>query len=108
MVKSRSFSSLVSSGIDPTLNENEHVLFATHFGKLRCRRMQNESKKSWGRGVIARYRKYLLVTEATPIITLGEGSTPLVFAPRLSERIDCQVFIKCEGLNPTGSFKDRG
>ena len=70
--------------------------------------MQNESKKSWGRGVIARYRKYLLVTEATPIITLGEGSTPLVFAPRLSDRIDCRVLIKCEGLNPTGSFKDRG
>src|SRR5438270_8276439 len=108
MVKSRSFSSLVSSGIDPTSNENEHVLFATHFAKLRCRRMQNESKKSWGRGVISRYRTHLPVSEATPIITLGEGSTPLVFAPRLSERIDCRVLIKCEGLNPTGSFKDRG
>jgi len=70
--------------------------------------MQNELKKSWGRGVIARYRNYLPVSEATPIITLGEGSTPLVFAPRLSERIDCRVLIKCEGLNPTGSFKDRG
>jgi threonine synthase len=70
--------------------------------------MQNESKKSSGGGVISRYRTYLPVSEATPIVTLGEGSTPLVFAPRLSERIDCQVFIKCEGLNPTGSFKDRG
>jgi threonine synthase len=50
----------------------------------------------------------LPVSEATPIVTLGEGSTPLVFAPRLSERIDCRVLIKCEGLNPTGSFKDRG
>jgi threonine synthase len=70
--------------------------------------MQNESKKSRGGGVISRYRTYLPVSEATPIVTLGEGSTPLVFAPRLSERIDCQVFIKCEGLNPTGSFKDRG
>jgi len=79
-----------------------------HFGKLRCRRMQNESKKSWGRGVIDRYRTHLPVSEATPIVTLGEGSTPLVFAPRLSERIDCRVLIKCEGLNPTGSFKDRG
>src|SRR5438128_2960001 len=108
MVKSRSFPSLVSSGIDPTLNENEHVLFATHFGKLRCRRMQNESKKSWGRGVIDRYRTHLPVSEATAIVTLGEGSTPLVFAPRLSERIGCRVLIKCEGLNPTGSFKDRG
>src|SRR6266480_941265 len=108
MVKSRSFSSVVNSGIDPTLNENEHVLFATHFGKLRCRPMQNESKKSGGGGVISRYRTYLPVSEATPIVTLGEGSTPLVFAPRLSERINCRVLIKCEGLNPTGSFKDRG
>ena len=70
--------------------------------------MQNESKKSWGRGVIDRYRTHLPVSEATPIVTLGEGSTPLVFAPRLGERIDCRVLIKCEGLNPTGSFKDRG
>jgi len=70
--------------------------------------MQNESKKSGGGGVISRYRIYLPVSETTPIVTLGEGSTPLVFAPRLSERIDCRVFIKCEGLNPTGSFKDRG
>jgi threonine synthase len=70
--------------------------------------MQNESKKWWGRGVIGRYRSHLPVSEATPIVTLGEGSTPLVFAPRLSERIECRVFIKCEGLNPTGSFKDRG
>src|SRR5213082_3411033 len=79
-----------------------------HFGKLRCRRMQNESKKSWGRGVIDRYRTYLPVSEATPIVSLGEGSTPLVFVPRLSERIDCRVLIKYEGLNPTCSFKDRG
>jgi threonine synthase len=70
--------------------------------------MQNESKKSRGGGVISRYRSYLPVSETTPIVTLGEGSTPLVFAPRLSERIDCRVLIKCEGLNPTGSFKDRG
>src|SRR5256886_9920607 len=70
--------------------------------------MQNESKKSRGGGVISRYRSYLPVNETTPIVTLGEGSTPLVFAPRLSERIDCRVLIKCEGLNPTGSFKDRG
>src|SRR5437016_1519828 len=78
--------------------------------------MQNELKKSGsvdaavsaGRGVIARYREYLPVSEATPEITLGEGSTPLVFTPRLSDRIGGRVFIKCEGLNPTGSFKDRG
>ena len=87
--------------------------------------MQNESKKacaveaailcdgdagamSAASGVIARYRDRLPVGEGTPIITLGEGSTPLVFAPRLSVRIGARVFIKCEGLNPTGSFKDRG
>src|SRR5438128_6997976 len=70
--------------------------------------MQNESKKSWGRGVIYRYRTYLPVSEATPIVTLGEGSTPLVFVPRLSDRIGCRVLVKCEGVNPTGSFKDRG
>src|SRR5690242_11177787 len=76
--------------------------------------MQNESKKdaeaavSAERGVISRYRNYLPVGEGSAIVTLGEGSTPLVFAPRLSERIGGRVFIKCEGLNPTGSFKDRG
>src|SRR5947207_5004765 len=79
-----------------------------HFGKLRCRRMQNESKKSRGRGVIARYREYLPVGQATPVVTLGEGSTPLIETPKLSERIGARVFVKYEGLNPTGSFKDRG
>jgi len=61
-------------------------------------------------GVIARYRKYLPVTEASPVVSLNEGSTPLIHSPRLSELVgkDCQVFVKYEGLNPTGSFKDRG
>lgn len=63
-----------------------------------------------GRGVIKRYREFLPVTESTRIVSLGEGNTPLVFSPRLSEMIgrDCEVFLKCEGQNPTGSFKDRG
>lgn len=62
------------------------------------------------RGVIAHYREYLPVTDATPIVSLGEGETPLVFSPKLSAIIgrDCRVYIKCEGLNPTCSFKDRG
>jgi threonine synthase len=62
------------------------------------------------RGVIDRYREYLPVSDLTPVVTLGEGSTPLIFSPRLSERVgrDCEVFVKYEGLNPTGSFKDRG
>jgi len=59
-------------------------------------------------GVIERYREYLPVTESTPIVSLGEGTTPLLFCPRLSEHVGRAVFIKNEGINPTGSFKDRG
>jgi threonine synthase len=59
-------------------------------------------------GVIERYRDYLPVTESTPIVSLGEGTTPLAFCPRLSERVGRAVFVKNEGANPTGSFKDRG
>ena len=60
--------------------------------------------------MIDRYREYLPVSESTPVISLGEGNTPLIYSPRLSERAgrNCEVFIKYEGLNPTGSFKDRG
>lgn len=62
------------------------------------------------RGVIARWRQYLPVSAGTPVISLNEGSTPLIHSPRLSARVGrgCEVFIKYEGLNPTGSFKDRG
>ena len=62
------------------------------------------------RGVIARYRDFLPVSEVTPVVSLNEGSTPLVHVPRLSERVGrgCQVYVKYEGLNPTCSFKDRG
>jgi threonine synthase len=62
------------------------------------------------RGVIARWRPYLPVSDATPVISLNEGSTPLIHSPKLSAKVgrSCQVFIKYEGLNPTGSFKDRG
>lgn len=61
-------------------------------------------------GVIERYREFLPVSEWTPIISLGEGNTPLIFSPRLSDRVGrrCEVFLKNEGVNPTGSFKDRG
>jgi len=63
-----------------------------------------------GRGAIARYRDFLPVNDKTPIVSLGEGDTPLIYCPRLSERIGrgCDVFVKNEGVNPTGSFKDRG
>jgi threonine synthase len=63
----------------------------------------------WG-GLIRHYRKFLPVTGHTPIITLNEGNTPLVPAPNLAERIGLKIslYLKCEGANPTGSFKDRG
>jgi threonine synthase len=60
------------------------------------------------RGVIEEFRSRLPVTSATPVVTLREGGTPLVPAPRLSELTGCEVHLKVEGLNPTGSFKDRG
>jgi len=63
-----------------------------------------------GRGVIEHYREYLPVSDSTPVISLGEGGTPLVHCPQLSKRVGhgCDVFVKNEGVNPTGSFKDRG
>ena len=65
--------------------------------------------KAW-RGVIEEYRDFLPVTDKTPIVTLFEGNTPLLPAPRLAEATDArmQIYLKCEGFNPTGSFKDRG
>ncbi len=60
------------------------------------------------RGVIEEYRSFLPVGESTPVVTLLEGGTPLVPAPRLSERVGASVWLKVEGANPTGSFKDRG
>jgi len=59
-------------------------------------------------GVIEAYRDRLPVTPATPVVTLFEGGTPLVAARELSARTDCTVYLKVEGANPTGSFKDRG
>ena len=60
------------------------------------------------RGLIETYRDRLPVGPHTPAITLHEGNTPLVPAPSLSARTGCDVYLKVEGLNPTGSFKDRG
>jgi threonine synthase len=60
-------------------------------------------------GLIDAYREHLPVTDATPVITLLEGNTPLLDAPRLAQRVGiARVHLKVEGLNPTGSFKDRG
>jgi threonine synthase len=60
------------------------------------------------RGVIRRYFDFLPVNSTTPIVTLDEGDTPLVYSERLSGEIGAEVWLKYEGLNPTGSFKDRG
>ena len=60
-------------------------------------------------GVLARYRQLLPVTAATPIVTLGEGDTPLVRSQNLEKELGCgELYFKLEGCNPTGSFKDRG
>jgi threonine synthase len=59
-------------------------------------------------GLIEHYREYLPVTDKTPVVTLYEGNTPLIPAESLNKITGCQVFLKYEGLNPTGSFKDRG
>jgi threonine synthase len=78
-------------------------------GKDEDGRMREERDPRSG-GVIARYRAYLPVSDATPVVSLGEGGTPLIHSPRLSELVGrgCEVFVKYEGLNPTASFKDRG
>lgn len=60
------------------------------------------------RGVIREYADRLPMLDGAPVITLGEGGTPLIPAEKLSERVGANVYVKFEGLNPTGSFKDRG
>jgi threonine synthase len=60
------------------------------------------------RGLIEEYRARLPVTDATPVVTLREGGTPLVLSGPLSEETGCEVWLKYDGANPTGSFKDRG
>ena len=58
--------------------------------------------------LVERYRERLPLSPSTPIVTLGEGGTPLLPAPRLSHRLGLDIWLKWEGANPTGSFKDRG
>src|SRR5438094_4992031 len=67
-------------------------------------------KSRRSRGVIEHYREFLPVSASTPIVSLGEGNTPLIDCLQLSNRVGrgCEVFVKNEGVNPTGSFKDRG
>jgi threonine synthase len=58
--------------------------------------------------LIERYKDRLSLEDGDPVVTLNEGSTPLIHSPRLSERVGAEVHLKFEGANPTGSFKDRG
>ena len=59
-------------------------------------------------GLIERYRQFLPLEQGDPVVSLNEGSTPLIEAPVISERVGARVLLKFEGANPTGSFKDRG
>src|SRR6058998_3334614 len=67
-------------------------------------------KSERNRGVIESYPEFLPVSASTPVVSLGEGNTPLIYCSQLSKRAGrgCEVFVKNEGVNPTGSFKDRG
>lgn len=72
------------------------------------RRLRPTGSIGQWQGVIREYFDRLDVSDKTPIITLGEGGTPLIPAPALSDRTGLDVWVKFEGMNPTGSFKDRG
>ncbi|SFA51743.1 threonine synthase [Parageobacillus thermantarcticus] len=60
------------------------------------------------KGLLHAYREFLPINENTPMISLNEGNTPLIPLPRLSEKLGVELYVKVEGANPTGSFKDRG
>ena len=70
---------------------------------------RSQATQGWP-GLIEAYRQHLPVSESTPVVTLHEGNTPLIPAPAIAQRIgkSVEVFVKYDGLNPTGSFKDRG
>tara|TARA_Y100001978_G_scaffold199013_1_gene212503 strand:- start:283 stop:1383 length:1101 start_codon:yes stop_codon:yes gene_type:complete len=79
------------------------------FNSIKSKILRRYSKKTWP-GLINAYKHYLPVTSKTPVITLKEGNTPLIFSENLSNLIgnNTKVYLKYDGLNPTGSFKDRG
>ncbi|NLN77044.1 MAG: pyridoxal-phosphate dependent enzyme, partial [Armatimonadetes bacterium] len=72
--------------------------------------LQNRSSNFLRMPLIERYREFLPLTESSPVVSLLEGYTPLVRVDRLAARISDKItlYVKCEGMNPTGSFKDRG
>tara|TARA_S200000501_G_scaffold344120_1_gene355637 strand:+ start:280 stop:651 length:372 start_codon:yes stop_codon:yes gene_type:complete len=77
--------------------------------KIKSKFHINYKKKKWP-GLINAYKQYLPVSSKTPIVSLNEGNTPLIFSKSISDLIgnDTKVYLKYDGLNPTGSFKDRG
>jgi threonine synthase len=78
------------------------------YRRPRAQTMTRSHAVAGRQGIVARYFDHLPVTERTPIVTLGEGDTPLLLSDALSREMNCHVWLKFEGLNPTGSFKDRG
>lgn len=85
-------------------------LCPTHVSAVTLTLSAFQNKVEYWPGLIETYRPYLPVTDATPVVTLNEGNTPLIPVPTISALIGRQVevFVKYDGLNPTGSFKDRG
>lgn len=87
-----------------------HILYSNVYiySLLHWRYIKDNCMKSWN-GLLKEYKDFLPVTDKTPIITLNEGNTPLIYAKRLSDELgSIELYFKYEGLNPTGSFKDRG
>src|SRR5204862_2635752 len=86
-----------------------HVTQPEEADPIRCAHFRNGSMAAMTAGIIERYAAHLPVTAATPRVTLGEGSTPLVRSSRIGPSIGLeQLYFKYEGLNPRGSFKGRG
>src|SRR6266478_6498099 len=110
MVKSRSLSSLLSAGIRHDLTRHLRIDNHTDSPRIENVNGMETSEFRQSRGVVESYREFLPVSPSTPIVSLGEGNTPLIYCPQLTKRVGrgCEVFVKNEGVNPTGSFKDRG
>src|SRR5205807_637485 len=111
VVRSRNFSSLLSAGMRcRSYNCTCESTIARIWFEWKMSMNATISRLKQGGGVIDRYREFLPVSDSTPIVSLGEGNTPLVYSAKLSARVGrgCRVFVKNEGVNPTGSFKDRG
>src|SRR6266403_3715261 len=109
-LKSRNLSSLLGAGIRHDLTLHLPIDNHTDLRRKESLMEGTTSKLPHCTGVIERYRQYLPVGKSTSIVSLGEGNTPLVYCSHLSNQVgrSCEVFVKNEGTNPTGSFKDRG